>query len=144
MSSQDFREGSLKISIAAAFMLCLSASPLALAQSLPSGKARGVTKDRVMQRAGAQFDRLDLNKDGILDQQEVEKDIDAALARLRASLLKRYGEADLNKDGKITREEFLAARDKWFRDVDANNDGILEQSEFRAYSRKTRALPAAQ
>jgi len=47
----------------------------------------------------AEFDRLDKNKDGFLDKGE---------AMMEPKLLAKWADADTNKDGKISKEEFLA------------------------------------
>lgn len=47
--------------------------------------------------------------------------------------------ADADKDGKVTRAEFDAARNARFARIDANKDGALEVSELRAWKR---TLPA--
>ena len=47
----------------------------------------------------AEFAKLDKNKDGALDKSE---------AVMEPKLLGKWADADVNKDGKISREEFLA------------------------------------
>ena len=112
--------------------------------ALAQAAGRSVTRDRVMQRGGAQFDRLDANKDGTIDQAEYEKFIDDEMAKLKARLLKRFSGDDANADGKLTREEFIAGLEKWFQGVDANHDGRLEQREFEAARKARRLQPAGE
>jgi len=55
-----------------------------------------------------------------------------------------FSPADLNDDGKITREEVSAQRDRQFEQIDANNDGEISRDELaqcvgNAYLRKLEA-----
>jgi hypothetical protein len=51
---------------------------------------------------------------------------------------KRFDELDANKDGTVTKEEFLAAphymanAEQNFKAMDVNNDGVLTKEEFCA------------
>ena len=49
--------------------------------------------------------------------------------------LRHFDRADADKDGKVTRAEFDAARAARFAGIDANKDGALEVSELRAWRR---------
>ena len=49
--------------------------------------------------------------------------------------LQMFNRADTDKDGKITKAEFDAARNARFAGIDANGDGALEISELRAWGR---------
>ena len=49
--------------------------------------------------------------------------------------LQMFNRADTDKDGKITKAEFDAARNARFAGIDANGDGTLEISELRAWGR---------
>ena len=128
--------------IALAFALAVPAS----AQTAPA--ARPILRDNVLKRAGAQFDRLNTKKDGFLDKAQMDAAIEEAVAKLRAKMQLRFSEADANKDGRISREEFIAARGDWFSSVDSNGDGIIDADEMRAYNaerfKKARQSGAAQ
>ena len=119
-------------SIAAIVVFGLLATQGSFAQD--AKRPRLIVRDSVLKRAGAQFDRMDANKDGVLDAAEQAAFVDAEVAKLKARLTARFAEADADKDGKVTREEFVAARGKWFDAVDANADGVLDQAELRAYN----------
>jgi EF hand len=128
-------------------LLALGAAALAplTASGAEAQQARGraVTHERVMQRGGALFDRLDANKDGVIDQAEYEKFIGEETAKLRERLLKRFTDDDAGKDGKLTREEFLAGREQWFQGIDANRDCVLDESEFAAARKANRGKAGA-
>ena len=49
--------------------------------------------------------------------------------------LRHFDRADADKDGKVTRAEFTAARNARFAGIDSNKDGALEVSELRAWKR---------
>lgn len=49
--------------------------------------------------------------------------------------LRHFDRIDADKDGKVTRAEFDAARAARFAGIDANKDGALEVSELRAWRR---------
>lgn len=68
-----------------------------------------------------EFDRLDRNHDGNLTGDRTYQRV------------KQY---DANKDGKVTREEFLAGRAREraarrFRDLDRNSNGVLDGTEIK-------------
>jgi Ca2+-binding EF-hand superfamily protein len=49
----------------------------------------------------------------------------------------RLKEMDVNKDGAITLDEFLARRDPTFARLDTNNDGIVDRAEFEAAAKES-------
>jgi Ca2+-binding EF-hand superfamily protein len=58
-----------------------------------------MTSARAGDDGAAEFAKLDKNNDGFIDKGE---------AVMEPKLLGKWAEADTNKDGKISREEFLA------------------------------------
>ena len=114
---------------------------LGLAPALAQDARRPIKRDNVLRRAGAQFDRMDANRDGVLDAAEMDAVIEEAVAKLRARMRARFLEA-ANENGKVTREAFVAARGTWFDSVDTNADGNIDPAELKAYtaerSRKAR------
>lgn len=114
--------------------------------------------DRGAHRA-QMFDRLDANKDGAVSRDEF-----AAAQKARDGQARKPGEgrkhgegrmgkrgggkrgmmmlrmADTNKDGAITRDEFLAAHGKHFDMTDANKDGKISPEERKAQKGKMREM----
>jgi Ca2+-binding EF-hand superfamily protein len=93
----------------------LAFAPVAFAQSTSSGttapsseakpaKPKIGAAERQAHRARA-FDSMDLNKDGKLTEQEV---IDQAVAQAK----ERYARMDPAKKGSVTKEEFLAPKER--------------------------------
>lgn len=86
----------------------------------------------------ANFDAIDTNRDGYLTRSELRTWHTAKSAERRAEGERRFatkfGEADLNKDGKLSRVEVsekmprLAERFAW---LDENRDGFLSREELR-------------
>ena len=121
---------SAALALAGLSLLCCGAA-IAQEQKQP----RATTRERVTAGAERQFQKLDGDKSGSVEKAEWDKSVDEMVARLRERMQKRFDEADANKDGKISKEEFVAARMKWFDDVDANHDGVLDRNELRDYNR---------
>lgn len=70
------------------------------------------------------FHKLDKNTDGFLDKEEL-KTIDKIDAG------KILNEGDLNKDGKVSKDEFMKAAEKRFKVLDKNNDSYIDQKEWK-------------
>lgn len=60
--------------------------------------------------------------------QALPDEVPAASAKTREQ--KRFGRYDKDKDGKVTRDEYLAARHKAFAKLDVNGDGRLSFDEW--------------
>ena len=74
------------------------------------------------------FDKLDRDHDGTLDRRELR-------GRLSA---KEFAAADPDKDGTLTKDEYLAVVEQRFKAADPDNDGTLDAKELS--SRAGRAL----
>jgi len=102
-TSQWVVRSGLVLSVLAAAGL-MTALPAAAQTQKPSTTATEPAKPSTTApaRAGdddaAEFAKLDKNKDGVLDKGE---------ATMEPKLLGKWSEADTNKDGKISKEEFL-------------------------------------
>jgi Ca2+-binding EF-hand superfamily protein len=79
------------------------------------------------------FDRIDANQDGFLDEQELKRLFMAAGegAQLGQELLRRIKQADANGDGKLSQDEAPERLKEQFARIDANQDGLLDEQELR-------------
>jgi len=96
---------------------------------------RGRTYDRQGFERGAdrRFDRLDLNKDGIVDQQEQSVAIEAAVKRTRERMERSFRLTNKSGTGKITREEYRTASAALFDRMDADKDGKVTTAERQRF-----------
>jgi hypothetical protein len=77
----------------------------------------------------ARFDQMDANKDGFLDKDEMKaawKEHGHRGHRGDHGMMK---DADANKDGKISKAEFVTGAEARFAKMDSNKDGFLDQSD---------------
>jgi len=91
------------------------------------GKRHSRNLEDVLKRVNRRFDRLDLNKDGVIDKNELSGNRPAEIAfeqRRRMHVL------DTNKDGVVSKEEFLAKSQKRFAMLDLNGDGKITAEDF--------------
>jgi hypothetical protein len=89
-----------------------------------------VSKQELIAFRGANFARLDRNGDGVL----MRSDIPAMAKRFRPEvdfdrLIKQF---DANKDGKVSRSEFVDGPTTIFDAADSNKDGRLTKAERSA------------
>ena len=106
----------------------MAASKQAIMQTLdPSGdgvidlaEARAV--------ASALFDRIDHNKDGLLNRRELGGRVTP----------QEFAIADRNRDGLLSKDEYLSVVEKRFKAADPNNSGKVSQREL--FSRAGRPL----
>jgi hypothetical protein len=70
--------------------------------------------------ASALFDKLDTDKDGTLDFKELK-------GRLTHQ---EFTAADPDKDGTLTKDEYLAVVEKHFKAADPDNEGTVSAAEF--------------
>ncbi len=82
-----------------------------------------ISKKEYTDAVGKTFNKLDKNKDGYLASDELQ-------ATDKVAVEKFMKEADINKDGKISKEEFTGAAEKRFKFLDKNNDGYIDQKEW--------------
>jgi hypothetical protein len=80
------------------------------------------------------FDKLDLNKDGFVTQDEINQARDARREKMRAAFDQRFKDADTNADGKLSLEEVQASMPRLaphFSALDTDKDGFLSKEELQ-------------
>ena len=85
-----------------------------------------VTREEAQALADRQHARFDLNKDGAVDQ----ADADALRKEMQDYRAKRFVHTfGADKEGRVTREQFMAKAADRFARMDADNDGSISRSE---------------
>jgi Ca2+-binding EF-hand superfamily protein len=82
-----------------------------------------VELDEAKKAASALFDRLDRNRNGTLNKRELGGRVTP----------QEFAVADADKDGSLSKTEYLTVVEKRFKAVDSNNDGKLTEKELRSY-----------
>jgi hypothetical protein len=83
----------------------------------------------------SQFDRMDRNKDGVID----AKDFAEMPAEMADRMKDRVMRADANGDGKVTMEEYAASAGRMFDRFDTNHDGVITKDEAEGAVAQMRA-----
>jgi Ca2+-binding EF-hand superfamily protein len=124
-----------KITIATALLLASGLTPaqgrdsaLEHADADHDGK---VTRQEYINARSAQFARLDRNGDGFIDDADSRDRPDGSDRGKRVVAAMR-GRIDANGDGKISKEEFVAAPTVIFDKFDADKNGELDAKELEA------------
>jgi Ca2+-binding EF-hand superfamily protein len=84
-----------------------------------------ISKQEYLDAVAATFNKYDLNKDGVLTKDEIK-----LIEKLDAE--KFIKDVDSNKDGKISKQEFIRAAEKRFLQLDKNKDGYIDKKEWKA------------
>lgn len=87
-----------------------------------------ITRSEAREARLAAFERADANHDGYLS--EAERN-----AGGNHGMRQGLGAADTNSDGRVSRDEALAAPYRGFDRLDANNDGVISSQEMQAVRR---------
>ena len=91
-----------------------------------SPKDGAISRDDVLAAADRQFDRLDRNKDGVVDKVDTE----AIAKEMTDYRVKRFIHSfGADKDGRISREQFQAKAAERFARMDYNSDGSISRDE---------------
>lgn len=89
-------------------------------------KDGAISRDDVLAAADRQFDRLDRNKDSVVD----KADTDAIRKEMTDYRVKRFiHHFGADKDGRVTREQFQAKAAERFARMDLNADGTVSRDE---------------
>jgi Ca2+-binding EF-hand superfamily protein len=90
-----------------------------------------ITRAEAREARLAAFERADANHDGYLSEAERNAGSGNGNGMTRQGL----GAADTNSDGRVSRDEALAAPYRGFDRLDANNDGVISNQEMQAVRR---------
>ena len=103
----------------------------------PGGKGRwhrSVTQEQFDADTRARFARLDANGDGMVEASEIEAELAQRAVRHRhkgerkgGRLLRRF---DADRDGKVTRDEFMQSVGRHFAEFDLNSDGRITDADL--------------
>ena len=120
------------------FAACLMATP-AWAQAggmadrlaaLDLNHDGSITRVEAREARSFAFERADTNHDGYLN--EAERNAMGGNGPMRGG---GFGDADANDDGRISRDEAMAAPYRGFDRLDANRDGVISSQEMQAVRR---------
>ena len=137
---------------ASALSLTIALVPLAARSAPADDMTRQERIEKRTQGLAKRFDKLDVDHDGVVSREELdEAEIKAAGDRMQKRMARRGGgegkggagkgadrlqRSDADKDGKITRDEFLAKGAPWFERADADKDGKVTKDEIAAFTAK--------
>jgi Ca2+-binding EF-hand superfamily protein len=86
------------------------------------------------ERSAEWFDKLDLNKDGYVTQDEMRQAHESRRAEMQAKMEERFKEADANNDGQLSLEELQAKMPRLaerFSTLDTDKNGFLSKDELK-------------
>jgi len=86
------------------------------------------------ERSGEWFDKLDLNKDGYVTQEETKQARETRRGEMKGMMEERFKEADVNSDGQLSLDEAQAKVPRLaerFSALDADKNGLLSKEEIR-------------
>jgi hypothetical protein len=118
-------------------VIAVGAAGLALAHSGARGKGFGaidadgdkaVTQAEIEAAASARFVAIDVNRDGQITIEEIRSYRERQRTERQAARLARL---DSNSDGRISQDEFVAARAERLMKFDRNGDGVLDANDRR-------------
>ena len=119
----------------------LSALAVALPLVASPAAAKDLERDKFETRAERQFEKMDLNSDGMVAGEEIiawvtekqEKRAERRGTEMRdindRRVDKMVDPLDSDGDGAISKEEYVISRLAWFDSKDADSNGVLENSE---------------
>lgn len=105
-------------------------------EKLDANKDGAVDREELEQQRARAFQRFDTNKDGAIDRAEVDalvKKREARGGRGSDRVAKQFQAADKDRDGRVTKAEFLDKMPPWFARADANRDGKVTRQELDAF-----------
>jgi Ca2+-binding EF-hand superfamily protein len=85
------------------------------------------TLDEALDRSAQKFARRDTNSDGVIDADEIRA---RGANRLEYMKKKRMHRLDADKDGTVSKEEYLARAKEWFAMIDLDGDGVITAKDL--------------
>ena len=86
------------------------------------------------QRSTEWFDKLDLNKDGYVTQDEMRQARETRRGEMKAHMEEQFKAADANNDGQLSLEEVQGKMPRLaehFNELDKDKNGLLSKEELR-------------
>jgi Ca2+-binding EF-hand superfamily protein len=143
---------------AAALLLLASAQPgsaqttgelaVRLFTQLDRDRDGRVTAKEFTFMRGIDFGRLDRNGDGIVDRREFvdrrspPNAVSARARRIRRLRIQRFAELDADRDGRISRQEYMRYGRRLFARLDRDGNGVIVLNEVAPAAGKPRAKRA--
>ncbi len=124
----------------AAILAALAVQPVTAAEPAQPGPGAGpgsqpVVLSEAYERIATHAAAMDTNQDGIIDQAELKAFHEQRRAerkqRQAMRAAERFAAKDSDHDGKVTVEEFVAARKARLAALDTDGDGVLSREEMR-------------
>ena len=96
-----------------------------------------ITRDELIRSRAANFQRFDRNGDGVLTLDDVPRLLlNTSMGNEFKALLAQF---DANRDGKMTRDEFVNGPTVFFDLADGNHNNVVTQAELQAAIAQARA-----
>lgn len=100
-------------------------------------KDGSISTDEMGQAAGNMFDQIDVNGDGQLSREEMDgHHMKRRAEREDARQRKHFDELDADADGNVSRDEFVSKMNEHSSRADMNGDGKVTKEEMEARRKK--------
>lgn len=96
-----------------------------------------VSRPEFLAWRASQFERLDRNDDNVISESDFGRLL--RFQRAVAVLQETRGQFDRNRDGRVTRAEFVSGPTTAFNEADTNNDNHLTRAEIESAAAAARA-----
>ncbi len=90
-----------------------------------------ISRDEVPERMERIFGRLDANRDGFIDEDELE-------GMASGMRIQRFLERDEDGDGRLSRDELPERMRQRFERMDSNDDGYIDKEELEVMFERIR------